>query len=191
MRIGILGGTFDPPHIGHLVMAEEARIQCGLDQVWWMPNKIPPHKEPASAAENHRLAMVEHMARLSPWYELCLEEISTEGPSYTANTITSLMEKYPEHSFSFIMGGDSLEHFHRWKSPEHLKQQLPFIVVSRPDTNIHGAEEGFSSLRILEDIELHISSTDLRNRRRDGRWNSFLVTKEVNEYIKEHQLYVD
>lgn len=189
-KIGLLGGTFDPPHLGHLLMAEEARIQCGLEEVWWTPNKIPPHKTQAATLEKHRIEMVEQMVRLSSSYDLCLEEMDRKGPSFTLDTLTALKGKHPDSQFYFIMGGDSYESFHLWDRFKQLQQLISFIVVKRPGTGkATVAPEDFREIVFLDRIELNVSSTKIRASRSENKWNKFLVTEEVNQLIKEHHLY--
>lgn len=189
-KIGLLGGTFDPPHIGHLAMAEEARIECGLDEIWWMPNRIPPHKKQTNTSEKQRIEMVEQMVRLSPSFVLCLKEMEREGPSYTIDTLASLQAERPESEFYFIMGGDSYETFHLWHRYRELQQMLPFIVLARPGADEPAVRrEDFSAVYFLERIQLSISSTSIRKSRTEGTWNQFLVTTEVAKVIKEHGLY--
>ncbi|TVP85040.1 MAG: nicotinate (nicotinamide) nucleotide adenylyltransferase [Alkalicoccus sp.] len=189
-KIGLLGGTFDPPHTGHLVMAEEARLEGGLDEVWWVPNKIPPHKARTDTTEKQRIDMVKHMVRLSSSFQLCLKEMEREGPSYTTETLQSLLELYPGDKFYFIMGGDSYENFHLWNNYQKLQQLVSFIVMKRPGTARAQVEEkDFKEILFMDQVELNISSTALRHRATTGMWNKFLVTEDVNAYIKEHDLY--
>lgn len=189
-KIGLLGGTFDPPHIGHLIMAEEARLQCGLEEVWWMPNKIPPHKEKTDTTEKQRIEMVEQMVRLSPSFALCLKEMERNGPSYTADTLLALKEEMPDIQFHFIMGGDSFENFHLWARYEELQHMIPFIVMKRPGSEkAIVKKEDFIELDFIDRFELNISSSEIREGVNRGTWNKFLVINEVNDYIKEHRLY--
>jgi nicotinate-nucleotide adenylyltransferase len=189
-KIGLLGGTFDPPHIGHLIMAEEARLQCGLEEVWWMPNKIPPHKEKTDTKEKQRVEMVEQMVRLSPSFALCLKEMERDGPSYTADTLLALKEEMPDTQFHFIMGGDSFENFHLWARYEELQSMIPFIVMKRPGSEqAKVKKEDFIELNFIDRFELNISSSEIREGVNRGTWNKFLVINEVNHYIKEHRLY--
>ncbi|SDN44407.1 nicotinate-nucleotide adenylyltransferase [Alkalicoccus daliensis] len=189
-KIGILGGTFDPPHIGHLAMAEEARIKFALDEIWWMPNRLPPHKSLTGTTEKQRIEMVEQMVRLSPAFVLCLNEMERKGPSYTIDTFSELQTEFPEHDFYFIMGGDSYETFHLWHGFKKLQEMLAFIVMERPGTQTSEVRpQDFKSIHFLERIQLDISSTSIRNSIKEGTWNRFLVTEGVAEVIKEHQLY--
>ncbi|NJP36518.1 nicotinate-nucleotide adenylyltransferase [Alkalicoccus luteus] len=189
-HIGILGGTFDPPHIGHVIMAEEARIQFDLDEIWWMPNRIPPHKKMTSTPEQLRIKMVKSVVQLSDSYRLCLKEMEREGPSYTSETVTRLIDDFPAYNFSFIMGGDSLAGFHKWNDFEKLQKNLSFIVMNRPggpDPRVNLQE--FTKLSFIEGVEMTISSTSIRSKRKSGAWNAFLVPEGVDSVIKEYGLY--
>ncbi|MFC4738187.1 nicotinate-nucleotide adenylyltransferase [Bacillus daqingensis] len=189
-HIGILGGTFDPPHIGHVIMAEEARIQFHLDEIWWMPNRIPPHKEMTNTPEQFRIEMVKSVVQLSGAYRLCLKEMEREGPSYTSETVSRLLSEHPEDKFSFIMGGDSLAGFHKWNDFQKLQKRLGFIVMNRPGGPAPEVRlDEFSDLSFIEGVEMTISSTSIRRKRKEGSWNAFLVPEGVDSVIKEHGLY--
>lgn len=187
--IGILGGTFDPPHIGHLIMAEEARIYRGFDEIWWMPNNLPPHKQPSGAAtQEERLAMVELVTDLSPHYKLCDVELKRDGKSFTVETVEEMILSFPDYSFEFIMGGDSLTGFHSWHEAKKLSTMLPFTVFARPGYTIPETLLP-EALTILDDISLDLSSTDIRERLKQGRNNRFLLSDSVYSYIRKKGLY--
>ncbi|ADH99883.1 nicotinate-nucleotide adenylyltransferase [Salisediminibacterium selenitireducens] len=188
-RAGILGGTFDPPHIGHLIMAEEARLNRNLDEVWWLPNAIPPHKAvPSESTVNDRLAMVRSVTETDPSFRLCDIEIKRPGRSYTVDTVEELIHTYPDVQFEFIMGGDSLSGFHQWHKADQLSTLLPFTVLLRPG---YALPETLvpKELVILDDVSLEVSSTEIRERIRQGNNNRFLLYEKVYDYIKERGLY--
>ncbi|UTR14346.1 nicotinate (nicotinamide) nucleotide adenylyltransferase [Salipaludibacillus sp. LMS25] len=188
-KVGLLGGTFDPPHIGHLVMAEEARLEKSLDEIWWMPNPLPPHKEISSAtSEENRRDLVKKMVDCHPAFRLCTFEMECSRPSYTTETVRALMKEMPTIQFSFIMGGDSLENFHKWYKYEELSQLLPFIVLTRPGYEI-AQPTLFRELTVIKNIKLDVSSTEIRKKIKDGSLNRFLLTDAVYEYIREYRLY--
>jgi nicotinate-nucleotide adenylyltransferase len=188
-KVGLLGGTFDPPHIGHLVMAEEARLEKSLDEIWWMPNPLPPHKEISSdTSEESRLDLVKKMVDCHPSFRLCTFEMERTRPSYTTETVKALMEEMPTIQFSFIMGGDSLENFHKWYKYDELSQLLPFIVVARPGYQPKHPTS-FRELTIIKNIKLDVSSTEIRNKIKVGSLNRFLLTDAVYDYIREYRLY--
>jgi len=138
MKIGILGGTFDPIHRMHLQMAASARAQYGLDEVWLMPSGDPPHKEAGQITPGvHRLRMVElavtgQEGLLASDYELC-----REGKIYTADTLTDLAERYPDVEWYFILGGDSLAYIERWYHPERIFQHATILAVVRDSSATH------------------------------------------------------
>lgn len=186
---GILGGTFDPPHIGHLIMAEEARINRGFDEIWWLPNALPPHKEASGAtSQEDRLEMVKMITDLSAYYKLCDVEMERDGRSFTIDTIEELTRRYPDHRFEFIMGGDSLTGFYKWHEAKKLSSLLPFTVFARPGYPIPDTLVP-ESLTILKDISLDLSSTDIRDRMKKGKNNRYLLTDQVYSYIRKKGLY--
>lgn len=188
-RIGILGGTFDPPHIGHLIMAEEARIQMELDEIWWLPNKIPPHKHKDSdSTEEDRLKMVEMMIQLHESFSLCDIELKRDGPSYTVDSVAEIIKSYPNNTFYFIIGEDSLYNLHKWNRSEELQEMISFIVMPRPGYNPDLNTKIVSST-MLDSHTLDVSSTNIRKSIENNKLNRFLVTRAVYEYIEERKLY--
>jgi len=188
-KIGLLGGTFDPPHVGHLIMAEEARLKGQLDEIWWMPNRIPPHKELSSAtSEQQRLELVTKMIELHPSYKLTSVEMNRSGLSYTYDTVRTLLKEKPNNDFSFIMGGDSLKNFHTWYRSEELQKMIRFIVLSRPGFSVP-KKNSFKDILFLDEVNLELSSSYIRRKIKERSLNRFLVTNEVYQYIKESRLY--
>ncbi|MCE7794178.1 nicotinate-nucleotide adenylyltransferase [Salipaludibacillus sp. CUR1] len=188
-KVGLLGGTFDPPHLGHLIMAEEARLKKKLDEIWWMPNHIPPHKKLASGiSEQDRIKLVAKAAELHPAYRLCTLEMERSGPSYTVDTVRLLQKEYSNKQFYFIMGGDSLNNFHKWYKYDQLKEMIPFIVISRPGFLISDADAP-SRMTVLDDVSVELSSTYIRKSLKEGAINRFVLPEGVYEYIKENHLY--
>ncbi|MDQ0254324.1 nicotinate-nucleotide adenylyltransferase [Evansella vedderi] len=187
-RIGILGGTFDPPHIGHLFMAEEARIKMDLDEVWWMPNRIPPHKEKESdTTERDRVDMIQSMVNLHPSFALCDIELKREGPSYTYDTVMELRGKYPNEEFFFIIGEDSLETLDSWHKGQDLKKLITFIVIRRP--GYYYEKKLSKGITIIEGPTIDVSSSVIRETIYHKKCNRFLLTNDVFSIIKERQLY--
>jgi len=196
-RLGILGGTFDPIHHGHLVAAEEASYQLALDRVLFVPAGAPPHKptRPISPA-NHRLRMVELAIAGKASFTVSRVDIDRPAPSYTVDTLKLLRAEWgPGPRFFFIEGNDSLSDMVNWYRPQRLIEQCELAVVQRPGSEIDlpalenrlpGLTERVHWVQIPL---LQISSTDLRARVRDGRSISYLVPREVEVYIQEHGLY--
>ncbi|WP_408006861.1 nicotinate-nucleotide adenylyltransferase [Pseudalkalibacillus sp. A8] len=187
-RIGILGGTFDPPHIGHLMMAQEAVEQCKLDKVWFMPSASPPHKKMNGVtAGNDRIEMVKRTIDDVEGFKLSLIEFEREGPSYTVDTMKELKEKHPDIEFFFIIGGDSVEALHTWDRIDQLVEIITFIGIKRPG---HEFESPYlDKIIAIETPLIGISSTMLRERFRHNKNTKYYVTDEVREYVEVNRLY--
>src|SRR5690625_4586590 len=130
-RIGIFGGTFDPPHIGHLIMAEEVRYALTLDEIWFIPTNIPPHKQKASSTSKHRLAMLEMAIRSNQHFIVNPIEVENENVSYTIDTMTILRKNHPDAEFYFIIGADMVEYLPYWKQVDELFKMVTFVGVQR------------------------------------------------------------
>ncbi len=197
MRIGVLGGTFDPIHIGHLVIAEEARVELELEQVVFIPAGLPPHKldYPLSPVE-HRLAMVELAIASNPRFTISRVDIDRPGPSYSVDTIELLRGQWGAGvGIYFIMGSDSLRDILTWHEPQRLIRLCYFAVVNRPGYQADLEElETFlpgiaSRVRMLHAPELAISSTEIRRRVHEGLPIKYQVPEAVEAYICQHHLY--
>lgn len=184
-RIGIVGGTFDPIHNGHLIIGNEVRDALQLDEIWFMPNKIPPHKERVPTAEEHRLAMVQLAIKDEPFFHLATDELERDGRSYTYDTMLMLKEKYPEHTFYFIIGGDMVEYLPKWYKVEELVQLISFVGVTRPGYKL----ETSYPIKKVEIPEFAVSSSLIRDRRKNGGTIMYLVPEAVQHYIEEWGLY--
>ncbi len=196
-RLGILGGTFDPIHHGHLVAAEEARHRLQLDGVLFVPAGIPPHKptRPISAA-HHRLRMVELAIAGKPYFSLSRVDVDRPGLSYTVETLELLRAEWgPGPIFFFIEGADSLTDITTWYKPRRLIELCELAVVTRGGVEIDltRLEEQLPGLndRVhwVPMPRLEISSSDLRARVQAGRPISYLVPPAVEAYIRERGLY--
>ncbi|MFY0546251.1 nicotinate-nucleotide adenylyltransferase [Brevibacillus sp. H7] len=188
-QIGIMGGTFDPIHCGHLLAAEQAREQARLDEVWFMPARIPPHKERAGiTAQEHRLRMVELAVADHPSFRVTDVELLREGPSYTYDTMCQLIDTYPDCQFSFIIGGDMVEMLPKWYRISDLIQMVRFIGLARPGSNFDPSAVS-SSVTFVEMPTWELSSTLVRERAAAGRSLRYLVPAAVESYIREQGLY--
>lgn len=194
MHIGVMGGTFDPIHIGHLIAAEQARDRMALDEVWFMPAYRPPHKASAPIADAaHRLNMVRlAIADAAPHFRLCLHEYEREGVSYTYNTALELAERHPQCRFSWIIGADMVRFLPQWYNIGKLVQIVSFIGLPRPGYTAAEAELPDAirgAVRMADMPVLDISSTEIRSMIAAGRSIRYLVPEAVYEYIKENRLY--
>lgn len=197
MRIGILGGTFNPPHLGHLICAQEAYLQLGLDRVTLIPARIPPHKpvEDEPGAE-HRLELCrlaiqgdEHRFDVSDL------EITREGPSYTVDTLEALHSTAPDHELFLIVGGDIAAGLPGWREPERVLSLATLAVARRRGTPRAAVDDALGTLRggersrFFRMPRIAISSTMLRDRVRAGEPIRYYVPDQVVSYINHHHLY--
>jgi nicotinate-nucleotide adenylyltransferase len=196
MRIGVFGGTFDPIHVGHLVSAEEVRVELGLERVVFVPARLPPHKlDHVVSLVEHRLAMVELAIASNPHFAVSKVDIDRSGPSYTVDTIELLRDEWGGGEIYFIMGSDSLLDILTWHNPQRLIRLCRFAVVSRPGYQVDLDElddllPGVASrVQMLNAPELAISSTDIQRRVREGLSIKYQVPEAVEDYIYQYKLY--
>jgi nicotinate-nucleotide adenylyltransferase len=185
-KIGILGGTFNPPHIGHLIIAEEVLEKQNLDEVWFMPNSQPPHKTTETSAHD-RVEMVKLAISNHSSFRVCTVELDLEGPSYTAETMKKLCAMYPQHEFYFIIGADSVESLSSWYEIDDLLKLVTFIAVKRPGFVMESPYD--NEILQVETPMIDVSSTDLRKRIKNNKNYTYLTVEAVRNYIKEHGLY--
>ena len=197
-RIGILGGTFDPPHIGHLWLATLAADAMPLDRVLFMPAAQPPHKagQPVSRATD-RLLMTRLAIAGNPLLELCPIEMERPGPSYTIDSVDELERLYPgDTTLYLVMAADSLAQIDTWREPDRLLERIEWIVGPRPGDPLPNREalvarfgDRASRIHLLDGPSLGVSSTALRQRVADGHPIRYLVPRGVEEIIAERGLY--
>jgi nicotinate-nucleotide adenylyltransferase len=201
MRIGIFGGTFDPVHLGHLIVAEQAREQARLDQVWFVPSARPPHKQEMPITPFDRRVEMLELATAGR-SDFLVETIEKErpGPSFTVDTLADLKRVYASHDFYLILGSDCLPDFHIWREPQRIVSMAGLLVARRPDAPAWTVEQLAESLGLsveqapLEWIQsplIEISSRDLRRRAAEGRSLRYLVPHAVEVLIREKKLYRD
>ncbi|TCS83784.1 nicotinate-nucleotide adenylyltransferase [Tepidibacillus fermentans] len=195
-KVGILGGTFDPLHIVHFIMADQSLFYGGLDEIWFMPAYIPPHKQSRSiTSADQRIEMVKRAIQNEPQYRLCTIELERNGPSYTLETIKELQSRYPDISFSFIIGGDMIQYLPKWYGIEELLSLIQFIGLPRPGYSLVPRTERekqiIDQVKIIPMPQLEISSTLIRHWVKEGRPLRYLVPVAVEQYIKENHLYED
>jgi len=191
MDIGLFGGSFNPPHVAHLVVAEIARDQLGFDEVWWIPNATPPHKSHDElAAVEHRLAMTRRAIAGNPSFRVSEIEVGREGVSYTVDTLRVLQDEHPDTDFGLLLGSDSLDHFGEWHRPDEIMERVPLVVYKRPGIIEDVPEPRFANrVRFVSAPVMEVSGTEIRSRRRAGRSIRYLVPETVRSYIREHNLY--
>ena len=199
-KVGIFGGTFDPVHLGHLIMAEQCREQAELDQVWFIPAARPPHKQDRPLTGFvHRTEMLALAIAGMPAFRVDELEKDRPGPSYTAETLQELQGRHPDTHFSLLLGSDCLPDLPGWKNPTRIIDLAELLVFSRPRWSLRAEDEvrqslGLSAkaplrLRVVHAPLIDIASRDLRERVAQQRSIRFLVPRAVECYIEEKKLY--
>jgi nicotinate-nucleotide adenylyltransferase len=196
-RIGVLGGTFNPPHIAHLLVASEARSQLELARVLLMPAGIPPHKAmPDDPGIEHRVAMCRlATAPHSDWLGVSELEATREGPSYTVDTLREIHASHPGDELTFIVGGDMALSLPTWREPEAILELARIAVAERVGARREEVREqlavlgGADRVSYVEVPRVDISSAALRQRVRSGRPITYLVPDAVSDYIDQRRLY--
>lgn len=201
MRIGIFGGTFDPVHLGHLILAEQCREQGALDQVFFIPAARPPHKlERVLTPFHHRAEMLELAIAGNAAFHVERMEEERAGPSYTVHTLEALKQAEPGRDLWLVMGSDTLVDLRHWYQPERILQLAGLLVVARPGATVLSADELRGDLSLPRDLSmglkvvrmplLEISSSSIRNRVPRGETIRYEVPRSVEMYIREKKLYL-
>jgi nicotinate-nucleotide adenylyltransferase len=194
MKIGIFGGTFNPPHYGHLIVAEFIREEVGLDKIIFIPCSIPPHKQNNEylsqiASPEHRFEMVKLAITGNKFFEVSDIEINRGGVSYTIDTVNYFVSNFPEEKFYLLIGADQFAEFHTWRKPDEIVQKVNLIVFNRPGFVIPKTEfSKFATFITIPNIE--ISASTIRKRIRHGKSIKYLVPPAVEEYIFVNKLYI-
>lgn len=194
MRIGLFGGTFDPIHLGHLILAEQCREACVLDQVWFIVAGAPPHKKGERTPVSHRLEMVRIAIAGHPKFSVSEIEAKRPGPHYSVETLAEVRRERPEDELFFLIGADSLVDLPTWRQPEIIAGMATIVVVNRPgiDENLGTLPDfgpGTHPLRAVAIPSIAIASKDLRRRMAEGRSIRFMVPRGVEAYIEAQSLY--
>ncbi len=194
--LGIMGGTFDPIHYGHLVAAEEARVRFKLERVIFVPNGRPPHKKDyAVTAAERRYEMTFLATANNARFETCRIELDREGPSYSVDTVAQFRHRFGSDTrLYFITGADAMLEFMTWHDPHRLADMCEFIAVVRPGYDIRRLEEALgrrvmARCRVLETPGVDISSTELRRRAASGESLRYLTPPAVERYIGGCRVY--
>ncbi len=180
MRVGVFGGTFDPIHTGHLILAEQCREQGRLDEVWFVPAPRPPHKdEPALTRFEQRVEMLALALAGNPAFRIDELEKERSGPSYTVETLAELHRRHPAHEFFLLVGSDTLSDLPHWYAPTRLLESAGLLVMARPNNPVLTVEQLRAKLHLADDVpvrmevvqtpQIDISSRDLRRRAAAGR----------------------
>lgn len=202
-HIGLLGGTFDPIHYGHLVIAEEVRYVLHLDEMVFIPTGQPPHKPGRIVTEaQYRVAMLELAIASNPYFAISLIDVERSGPSYTVDTLRQLRKEWGTNTaLYFVIGWDSLQELHTWYDPAGILEQLTYLVAVRRPGYVE--EPGYNELLeaqlpgiqqrllVIPAPQLDISATDLRQRVAEGRPIKYQTPEAVEQYIAQHGLYRD
>lgn len=199
MKIGIMGGTFDPIHIGHLLLGEFAYENFHLNEIWFLPNGNPPHKttDESGVSLDDRIEMVKLATDDVPYFRMNLYEASSKKHSYTYSTMRALREMYPEHEFFFILGADSLFSIEQWKNFREIFPSCTILAAMRDDKDTESMqaqirylnEKYGADIRLLQAPLVEISSTTIRRRAEKGLSIRYMVPDVVSEYIQSNALY--
>lgn len=191
MKIGLFGGTFNPPHVGHLIVAEAVRDELDLEKIYFIPSFISPHKQSGEDdLSDHRLTMVALAVKDNPHFEALGVEIERKNISYTVDTLEELHKKEPHNSFFLLIGMDNYVNFHTWKNVDRIFELSSLVVMNRPNVtpalnpNLHSKKVCFASVPNIE-----LSSSELRERIIRGESIKHQVPDPVLDYIQTHGLY--
>ena len=200
MRIGIFGGTFDPVHLGHLILAEQAREQGRLDEVWFVPAPRPPQKDGRSITRfDVRVEMLELAIAGNASFRVDPLERDRTGPSFTVDTLTELHRRAPEHAYALIVGGDALADLPLWRDPRGIVSRAELLVMARPGSSpidegdlrrslgLTGEDE--LRMRVIEAPLIDIASRDIRRRVTEGRSVRYLLPRSIEVFVGERRLY--
>ncbi|NNE70701.1 MAG: nicotinate (nicotinamide) nucleotide adenylyltransferase [Rhodothermales bacterium] len=190
MRVGVFGGTFNPPHLGHRVIAEQAVEALGLDRLIWIPALQSPLKEPyGQASAHHRLAMTSLAAANHPAFSVSDLETRRQPPSYTVDTLRALKTEHPDWTLHLLIGTDSWDSFERWRAPEEIRSLAEVVVYPRgANTSIDSDAAGVT---FLDAPTIAVSSTMIRARVAGGAALAGLLDTAVLDYVRAHHLYED
>lgn len=194
MSICLFGGTFDPPHIGHLIIAEFILTDLDVDKIYFIPSSIPPHKQPSSYSPvSSRVEMLQISIKGTPAFQISDIELNRPGMSYSVDTIEQIKSKMnlSKEELYFLIGSDSLVEFQTWKNPEEILSLAQVIVAPRPSFSKDMVKPEFlEQVQFLNTPQIDISSSMIRERVRKKKSIRYLVLIKVEEYIKKNKLYL-
>lgn len=190
MKQGVFGGTFDPPHIGHLLGAQSVLEALSLECIRFVLASLPPHKPDRTVTDaSIRLAMLRSAIASNPFYVADARELNRSGPSYTVDTLRELHREFPGDEFTLIIGGDNVGDFHLWKNPDEILALATVVVMERPGFVPEGATGIGGQFKTVKIPLMEISSSEIRRRVREGRSVRYLVREEVEDIIRREKLY--
>ncbi|MEK7263424.1 MAG: nicotinate-nucleotide adenylyltransferase [Bacteroidota bacterium] len=190
MKLGIFGGSFNPPHIGHLIIAESVREKLQLDNVIFVPAGQPPHKSSQPMLEAMlRLKLLQLAIASQPQFIIDEIELQRIGLSYSVETLQYFAKKYPHDALYFLIGADSFLELHTWKSPKEICSLATVVVMNRGGIEIKNETEFTRLVQFVRVPNIEISSTEIRQRVAMGKSIRYLVTPSVEEYITTHAIY--
>ncbi len=198
MRLGLFGGTFDPVHYGHLLLAEQCREQCNLDAVWLIPSGSPPHKQSTGVnAGDVRAELLELATAGDPHCTVSRMELERSGTTFTVDTLQQLHDEDANRELFFLIGADSLTDLPGWREPERIAELATVVAVNRGDRPLPDrdalqlslGEAVASRVQLVTMPGIDLSATDIRRRVREGKSIRYMVPRAVEMYIAEHGLY--
>jgi nicotinate-nucleotide adenylyltransferase len=195
MRLGLFGGTFDPIHVGHLVLAEQCREACALDRVWFVVAGAPPHKKGERTPVADRLEMARIAVAGHPAFEVSEIEANRPGPHYSIETLAAVRAQRPKDELFFLIGADSLADLPLWRQPDQIARIATIVAVNRPgiDPEVTATLPDFGPgafpIRVVNIPPLGVASHDLRRRLMEGRSVRYLIPRGVEAYIEANGLY--
>lgn len=200
MKVGLFGGSFDPVHLGHLLLAEFCRETCGLDVVRFLPAGDPPHKRTGSlSAARHRAEMLELATAGVPEFVVDRREFDRSGKSYTVDTLREFGTEHPDDELHFLIGGDSLVDLPTWRDPAGILELATIVAVNRGEEPLPAIDDlverigpvARDRIRLVSMPAIDLSSTAIRAAVAAGRSVRFQLPRAVEVYVEQHRLYVD
>ena len=192
MKIGVFGGTFNPPHVGHLIVADRVREELGLAKVLFVPSFVSPHKQHLTLTDpHHRMEMVQLALHGQQFFEPSDIEVQRGGVSYTVETLECISNEFPGATLHLLIGMDNLPEFETWKSPGKIASLATITVMTRPGFEESAVLNGLGAQFVFCRVpEIGISSSEVRERVKHGKTIRYLVPKPVESYIYYRQLYL-
>ena len=193
MKIGIFGGSFDPIHIGHAIIAQHIISSCAVDRLWFMVSPVNPLKadKVRQVSDTDRLRMVEMVSRPMAGVETSAFEFTMPRPSYTIDTLNALQAKFPDDEFYLVTGGDNWQIFNKWRNSEEILAKYHLLIYPRLGYEVNIPEDLKDRVTLVEAPIIELSSTEVRERLANGQSVRYYVPDEVLGYIERHHLYTN